>query len=625
MNKAYLLLALLLLLMLMALFPLDSATYPSLLFSLALLAWLAYSFNYSWLRLRRQAILTLTVHATSGWQVFVNSLLLKAVALILSVTGAFGGLWVVTGLGRVGNLVFIDWGVLISSVFSFMAIYAWLNNKSRVHLKTGFNFVLLWPTFWLNLLVMLLLYVVVFVCFAEIPNYTTQSWSSLFAQAQVGINTEITSLAWLLAFDSATSQYLYGIVQRASLAAADDAQAISFGVQGLFWLALLVWNGLKFALVWSVLLGLVTYIAQVQSDQTVKSATAKGFALGFSLTLASLFAVYFMLNQFNAGGVIQTIMSPLQKVIPALEPACSDARQTVQRDNIQADINVQLTEQQQMIQAELDAEIDRIVTTLFDHPEIKAGVEQFLDWNFSIAGSYVQLFFKGAELVDQAGLEDFIASKFNDTAGLAIERVVNDELSQLDQLFLARATQLVTEIELSANTRQSRCFNLDGFELNVDQLTSGYAGGGGIAAMITARLSARIAAQVGTRMASQLAARVAAKTAAKTAGRTASIGAGAGAAAIALGPCAATGPGVGLCAGAVGIGVGIASWLAVDLAVVRVDELMNRDDMRDFIYATLQAQQTLLTTELKDSYASQLAGLVTEIEQESFRVLELVR
>jgi hypothetical protein len=68
--------------------------------------------------------------------------------------------------------------------------------------------------------------------------------------------------------------------------------------------------------------------------------------------------------------------------------------------------------------------------------------------------------------------------------------------------------------------------------------------------------------------------------------------------ALGLGAAAACAPG-GPLAIVCGLGVGIASWLLMDQALIRIDEALFRDDMKREILASLREQQAMVDAALR--------------------------
>lgn len=626
-KMIYLTLGLLVVVMFYVLFPLADATEVILVVSLSIMAWVAYQYLQPWLIMRRQAYIGLTVKEESRLQAFRSSLLIDSLAAMLAIMAALGSLWVVAGFGRIINMPYFEWALLTLSILSFVLIYSWLDKKSDQHLNEGFRFIVLWPTYFINLALIVLAYVVVFIFFADMPNYTTQSWSDIFELAKAQSSAQMEWVEWLLALDMAIQHFLYAGLQRLSLTESDESLVYVVGAKLLIWVLVLAFAALKFGLVWGVMLGMVAYVLKQLEQRQEQDPAVSGFSKGFLIGLGGLFVLYFLISQINIGGLFYQAVTPLAQQQVLIEPTCKPSDVEREMEVLRDNIDKKLNEQQLQLQAQFDQKIDEIVDDIFDHPKIEAGIEAFLDWNFSVVGSYQQLFFKGAELFDQAGLEVYLADKFSELAGDAIEEVVAERLQPLDDLFLAEAQTLINNITRheSAENNLEGCLNIDALDFNLDFITINYAGGGGVAGVIAARVSAKVVAQISAKVAAQIAAKAMAKAGTQVAGRVASIAAGSAAAGAALIPCAATGPAVALCAGAVGVGVGVATWLGVDTAIVSLDELFNRDELRQIMYESLDEQKQILKAELKETYSSQINEMILEVQQQTFRVIELVK
>ncbi|RTZ73784.1 MAG: hypothetical protein DSZ00_05720 [Gammaproteobacteria bacterium] len=265
-----------------------------------------------------------------------------------------------------------------------------------------------------------------------------------------------------------------------------------------------------------------------------------------------------------------------------------------------------------------DALIEKKVEALF--APVHAAVPRYADWYYSLTGEYLRYAHAlGSGVVgymeeklreilfDETGVEQALAE---------LPRQLQPEMVRM----LGRAGQGVLA-DLSAGLRQDQAekvplqWELAG-EVPMDALVSeelmpsgGLAGrqlfslgaGAGAGVLVAkgggALLVKKMVASVAGGKSFQLAAGMAGKLAAKSAAKGGSVLAGAGTGALI---CTPGGPLALLC----GAAAGIATWLAVDLVVLEVDEQLNREELEAEIGQAIQVEEERLKDSLKRLYAS---------------------
>jgi len=264
--------------------------------------------------------------------------------------------------------------------------------------------------------------------------------------------------------------------------------------------------------------------------------------------------------------------------------------------------------------------IERKVEALFE--PVYAAIPRYADWYYSLTGEYLRYAHAlGSGMVgymeeklrgilfDETGMEQALAK---------LPRQLQPEMVEM----LGRAGRGILA-DLSAGLRQDReeqtplQWELAG-EVPMDALMSeelmpsgGLAGrqlfslgaGAGAGVLVAkgggALLVKKMVASVAGGKSFQLAAGVAGKLAAKSAAKGGSVLAGAGTGALI---CTPGGPLALLC----GAAAGIATWLAVDLVVLEVDEQLNREQLEAEIRKAVEAEEEELKDSLKRLYASWL-------------------
>jgi hypothetical protein len=195
------------------------------------------------------------------------------------------------------------------------------------------------------------------------------------------------------------------------------------------------------------------------------------------------------------------------------------------------------------------------------------------------------------------------ARLFDDTGFVdALQRLTTDLEADLE----ARLERLTADIDLEAeqgaadNPCTVEIADLSSIgalaDLGRDVARSGTAAGAGAATgAVTAKLLAKqtagaVTAKLAGKKSFQAAATLAAKAAAKKGGSA--VASALGGTAV----CAPSGPWAVLC----GIGAGVAAWLAVDKAMIEIDEVRFREEMRTDLLEAIAEQQAVLTAALKD-------------------------
>ena len=263
----------------------------------------------------------------------------------------------------------------------------------------------------------------------------------------------------------------------------------------------------------------------------------------------------------------------------------------------------------------VDSSIDRGVDEIF--ADIEAGVDDYLDWYFTVTGEYQRLaavFTADVATAMSEKLEEylFVRSDF----GGRLESLD----SQVETLSAGRFAELVpslgSELE-SAPCATGRIDLAPLAQLDRDNLRASTAVASGVGAGIVAskvlakKTAAVVVGKVAAKKSFYTGAAVVSKTLAKK-GSSAALSAGLGATL-----CAPAGPVAILC----GVAAGLTTWLAVDKALIELDETLNREEMRTDILETLDEQQEILRMQLRQKHhtqVDQLAARMNDALQRTF-------
>ncbi|MEQ9462882.1 MAG: hypothetical protein RJQ10_04435 [Haliea sp.] len=364
------------------------------------------------------------------------------------------------------------------------------------------------------------------------------------------------------------------------------------------WTAVLLWSALKVSAVWMVLLGATT-LAGRRDTRPRQAAADSATLLAFALVVATTGIVYLAVTRIELGPSAAAV-DPC-RTLAGEEHArlVTAARQRLHAE--EQGFNLAMSS---MVEERIDAA----------YALAGQGVEDFLDWNFSLRGQYQQLAWVLGAGVTEVPLSERV--------GLQVDRQVHGLVAPaLSVVGPGMATELEDRVHAAYAGQEAfvrdwlagaDCLALPPPETSLAGLAPIAWGGGGAAAGIVGRrvaagLGAAVVSRVGMR---RLLAGVAARTGAKAA--TAGQASGSG---------ALCGPMAWACIPAL---VGTA-WLATDLAVNEVDEALNRARMRAELLAAIEAEKNALKSELTRYYGQLAARIFSDIERRQGDVFNLYR
>ena len=227
--------------------------------------------------------------------------------------------------------------------------------------------------------------------------------------------------------------------------------------------------------------------------------------------------------------------------------------------------------------------LDRILDSVFD--PIYDAIPKYVDFHYSVRGQYTELF--GAAGIIEAAIKTRVFDGFDERLDAA--------MNEIDLIFsqeFNRSVQEQLEAEIPVVWRGAPMSDATLAVIRDAQYRMRYtlpvgsfvAATGGFA---SAKLAAAIAAKVATK--------VAAKTAAGLAAKSTGIGGG-----------AATGAAIGALLGPVGAGVGgvvggVVAWVAVDSAIILLDELWNREEFESDLRIMIEEERQILREMLESA------------------------
>ncbi len=299
------------------------------------------------------------------------------------------------------------------------------------------------------------------------------------------------------------------------------------------------------------------------------------------------------------------------------------------RLRLSLDMQSAVDEEQQLLRQRLQQRLESAVDMAF--APVHAHVSDFADWYYSLTGEYMRY----AHALG-GDMSEYLQQRLRETVFLpaALESNIDNLLLESNAALIQELQQsgarLAAQLQLvvaaaswpvgSGQPLIGESLDLDrlfaaGLQLNASDINrqvlatltatgTGVAVAKGLGAAVVKKTVAKVAGTKSFHLASALLAKLAAKSAIKGGGALA--GAGAGAAI-----CSPSGPGALVC-GAVG---GLIAWIAVDKAVIELDEALNRETFEDEIHAAIAEQQEQLKSSLLQAHEHILSAGLAPIKQ----------
>ena len=287
-----------------------------------------------------------------------------------------------------------------------------------------------------------------------------------------------------------------------------------------------------------------------------------------------------------------------------INPCKQDAASREQlRASLDADVAAERTRAMQSVDEEVGQGLDVMFL------DIEQGADLYLDWYFTVLGEYQRLaavFTADVAATMREQLEKYLFANSDFDAQLGsldreLEHMMTDRFARL-------APQLGQQLA-GASCELGRLTVVPLTELDHDTLRASVAATSGVGAGIVAskvlasKTTAAVVGKVAAKKTFQTGAALATKTLAKK-GSSTLLSAGVGTAV-----CAPTGPVAILC----GVTAGLIAWFSVDKALVELDEVLNREDMRADILAVLDEQKVLLGEQLAEKHYARIELMAREV------------
>jgi len=361
-------------------------------------------------------------------------------------------------------------------------------------------------------------------------------------------------------------------------------------------IGLVLYNAIKVAMVWYALLG-VSMLIEKQHQRHWRILGKDTFTQSFVVTILTLAIattlIYGLGTQQNGFIHNQTSSNASNR------ERCTEPQQQI-INTLFNGLETELVQGIPPINESIQQAFANNLNASFSSLEHR--VDDYLDWHFSVTGEYARLLAlskNASGLWGEANhLNRLINDKMTHFYGEKLQGILSFQLQKADTLLTNElGTLLTTELEkFRFKVQQDSCLRMEekNGALNPIFNSDPMAGAGsmaGLSAVAAAKLANQAMAKktIGS-IAAKLAVKSTAKTAAKAA--TASSAASAG---------TACGPFTLVCGTALGVG----TWIGVDLAASKVDEKLNREELKAEIMASLQAQQEQLIADFNNHLQSE--------------------
>ncbi len=468
-----------------------------------------------------------------------------------------------------------------------------------------------WPLLGLNLAFLTLAFLAVDFFLTGIPDTRTLPWNQVAEDAfrANGLDAVCAPAGWALGALAAAES----LTRHAALLSIPGLPDRTLRIAA--WGLVLIHAGALAYLFTRMQLGIIALVEQ-RATRVEPEGT---FTRAFVYTILALAIPYLYASSRLADLDPDRLAAQARRAVDWVDPCRLDP---AAREALLASLGGELDRVRLAARESADQRVDGELVALF--ARLEPGVDAYLDWYFTVIGEYERLAALATggfvELMgDQLEQHLFVDTGFAEQLERLDEgirrdsaRTLADAAGHLEQLAGERSAAAPCALygldlgALSAATLASPALG----DLNRDAVRAATAVGGGAAAGALA--AKMLAKQTGAAVAAKLAAKKGFQTAAGLAGKVAAKKGGsillsaAGGAAL----CSPGGPAAAIC----GIVAGAAAWLAVDKAMIEIDEVRLREEMRAEILHALEEQKPALALALKTSQGAAIDAMAGRIE-----------
>lgn len=356
------------------------------------------------------------------------------------------------------------------------------------------------------------------------------------------------------------------------------------------------------ALAWlytALLLGISVFLDKREARRAgrpAQSLASRSFIITIILLALPFFYASVKLNAFDPG------------IFRAGEHASDPCRaDDAGREQLVMKLDMALANERDQAIESVDSSIDRGLENIFT--DIEAGVDDYLDWYFTVTGEYQRLaavFTGDVATAMSEKLEEhlFAQSDFGERLESLDGRLENLSSGWFAQLAPSLGSELENAPCAIGRVDLAPLMQLDRDNLRASSALASGVGAGIVTSKVLAKkTAAAVVGKVAAKKSFYTGAAVITKILAKKGSSTA-LSAGLGATL-----CAPAGPVAILC----GVAAGLVTWLAVDKALIEFDETYNREEMRTDILETLDEQREILRMQLREKHYLQIDRLAARM------------
>ena len=563
---------------------------------IGLIAWPVWQYRTEYLLLRRRLLLSAVARRQSRIRAWLwRGRISRAVQVVVSMCLA----WLLLAL--VSQLSPQHWAVFAADAIFLALIIAPVSRHlsgefSARHLNTVARH---WPLFVTNGVVLSVAIMALDFFLLGAADSRHLEWHQVAVQAFAGINSEAGCVMWgvsagLLAAVEALSWHISELV----IPNLPDLSA-----KVIAWSFFLLRAATVAYLYTALLLGTAALLENREArrrGEARESTIARAFLLTIIVLAMPFFYAAIKLNALDPA-VFETGVAGAAELVNPCKP------NDTARQRLIASLDRQVDEERGNAIRDVDSSLDRELERIFS--EVEKGVDIYLDWYYTVLGEYQRLAAVFAEDMTAAmseKLEEYLFAQSDfDTQLQLLDR-------QLEQDAAARFVAMTPH--LTAELHQAPC-DIGGLvltpltELDRDTLRVSAAATSGVGAGIVAskalakKTAAAVAGKLAAKKSFQAGATLTSKTLAKK-GSSSLLSAGLGTAL-----CAPSGPVAIVC----GVTAGLVTWLTVDKALVELDEVLNREDMRADLLEILDEQRMELGEQLKQYHHARIDNMATQV------------
>ena len=559
---------------------------------LSLVCWPIWQYRIEYLLFRRHLVLGgVTQSSSRVRRLFWSGSLTKAIQVIVSMCLAWLLLTLVAPLSMQHWLVLAADGVFLALIY----VPVTRGLSGTINTRHLGAIVRRWPLFLINGLVLTSVFMLLDFAVVGAPDTRQLAWNTLAERVFLDHYGQAGCLLWGVSAGAAAA--LEALAWHGSQLLIPNLPDMSAKL--IAWAFFLLRAATVAWLATALLLGVSTLMEKRALRQRGHKSS-NTFARAFIITII-LLALPFFYAAVKISNWVPPETDETGIIITCKQDAQSRDRL---RGKLDAEVDAQRTQAMQTVDEALGQGLDVMFV------DIEQGVDHYLDWYFTVLGEYQRLaavFTADVAATMREQLEKYLFADSDFDAQLgALDRALEDMTTD-------RFAQLMPQLRQELASASCEIGNLAVVplsELDHDTLRASVAATSGVGAGIVAskalasKTTAAVVGKVAAKKTFQTGAALATKTLAKK-GSSTLLSAGVGTAV-----CAPTGPLAILC----GVTAGLITWFTVDKALVELDEVLNREEMRADILAVLDEQKALLGEQLTEKHYARIDHMARQVD-----------